>query len=271
MRDWAIGGLFLALFLAPQAQADELSDRLFEAAQKGDAAAVRAVLAKGVDVNTKFRYGTTVLLYAAQKGHVDVVRILLDHGADVNARETMAGMTPLMFAAFKGHAGIVKMLLEKGATDPDAAVMPAVYLGHLETVRVLLGAKGLKPETLSSALAAATQTGHKDVAELLHKAGATPPDPAGGFQADPETLKSYAGTYKTQDGLEFSFAVKDGKLMGGNIFDDPAPLKAVDKVTFRLPGFEESTILFHVASGKVTGFTLKQRAGDMVFRKVEQR
>lgn len=270
MRDWDIGVLLLTLLLATQAQADEPGDRLFEAAQKGDAAAVRALLGKGVDVNTKFRYGTTALLYAAQKGHVEVVRTLLDHGADVNARETMAGMTPLMFAAFKGHAGIVKMLLDKGA-DPDPALTPAVFFGHLETVRALLGVKTLKPETLSSALAAATQAGRNGIAELLRKAGATAPDPAAGFQVDPETLKGYIGTYKTQDGVEFSFAVRDGKLMGGNIFDDPAPLKTVDKTTFRLPGFEESTILFNVENGKTTGFTLKQRTGDMVFRKVEQK
>jgi uncharacterized protein len=271
MRKWGIGALFLGLLLAPRAQADELGDRLFEAAQKGDGAAIRDLIAKGVDVNTKFRYGATALLYAAQKGHEDVVRILLDHGADVNARETMAGMTPLMFAAFKGHAGIVRILLARGATDPDTALTPAVMFGHTETVKVLLGAQALKPETLSSALAAATRAGNKDMAELLRKAGAAPPDPASAYQPDPETLQGYIGTYKTPDGIEYSFALKDGKLAGGNIFDDPMPLKPVDKVTFRMPGFEESTVLFKIESGKVTGFTLKQRTGDMVFQKVEQK
>ena len=65
--------------------------------------------------------------------------------------------------------------------------------------------------------------------------------------------------------------MKDGKLVGGNIFNDPAPLKPVNKVTFRLPGFEESTVVFAVEGGKVTGFTLKQQHGDLVFRKVEQK
>lgn len=270
MRTRTIGGLFLAFFLALQARPDELSDRLFDAAQKGDAATVRALLAKGVDVNTKFRYGTTALFYAAQRGHLEVVQILLDHGADLNTQETMAGETPLVFAAWKGQAGVVKILLDKGA-DANPALEPAVILGGVETVKALLGAKGLKPETLSEALGTATQAGRNDIAELLRKAGATPPDPAREFQADPETLKAYAGTYKTHDGVEFNFAVKDGKLTGGNIFDDPTPLKAVNDVTFRLPGFGESKILFTVEGSKVAGFVLKQRRGDMVFQKVEQK
>ena len=263
--------LFQVMLLVSRAWADELSDRLLEAAQKGDAGAMRAVLAKGIDVNTKFRYGTTALLYAAQKGNPEVVKILLDHGADVNAKETLSGMTPVMFAAFKGKTTIVRMLLERGVTEPDAAFLPAVYFGHIETVKVLLDSKTLKPETLSAGLAAATQAGKKDVAELLTKAGAKPPDPAAGFQPDPDVLKDYAGTYKTPDGIEFSFALKDGKLTGGNIFDDPGPLKPVDKLTFKLPGIEESTISFHVESGKATGFTWKQRSDDTVFRKVEQK
>src|SRR5437867_12012443 len=90
-------------------------------------------------------YGTTALLYAAQKGNPEVVKILLDHGADVNAKETLSGMTPVMFAAFKGHTTIVRMLLERGVTEPDAAFLPAIYFGHIETVKVLLDSKTLKP------------------------------------------------------------------------------------------------------------------------------
>src|SRR5213594_2042144 len=178
------GAMFFSL--APQTRADELGDRLLSAAQKGDAAGVREALAQGVDVNTKFRYGTTALLYAVQKGNPEVVRVLLDHGADVNAKETLSGMTPVMFAAFKGHTAIVKLLLERGVAEPDPAFTAAVFLGHTETVKALLDSKTLKPETLSAGLAAATQAGHKEIAELLRKAGAKPPDPSSGFHPNPE-------------------------------------------------------------------------------------
>jgi hypothetical protein len=76
-----------------------------------------------------------------------------------------------------------------------------------------------------------------------------------GFSPIPRHGKHSLAPIRTPDGIEFEFSVKDGKLVGGNIFNDPAPLKPVDKVPFRLPGFEEATIVFEVEGGKVTGFT----------------
>src|SRR6476659_7959751 len=42
-------------------QADARAEALADAARKGDAAAVKKLLDEGVDVNSKFRYGTTAL------------------------------------------------------------------------------------------------------------------------------------------------------------------------------------------------------------------
>ena len=56
-----------------------------------------------------------------------------------------------------------------------------VFFGHAETVQALLGTGKVKPETLSTALGAATQAGRKDIAEMLRKAGAAAPDPAAGL------------------------------------------------------------------------------------------
>ena len=55
-------------------QAPEKVDKaeaLAAAARKGDAAAVTKLLEDGVDVNTKFRYGTTALSFAADHGHLE--------------------------------------------------------------------------------------------------------------------------------------------------------------------------------------------------------
>ena len=60
-----------------------LNDPLGEAARKGDATAVSALLDQGADVNTKFRYGTTALFKAADICVQDperVARYLVDKG-----------------------------------------------------------------------------------------------------------------------------------------------------------------------------------------------
>ncbi|HKY03397.1 MAG TPA: ankyrin repeat domain-containing protein, partial [Blastocatellia bacterium] len=59
--------LVLSLALAARGQdktAADQSEQLFAAARKGDIEAVKALLAKGVDVNAKTRYGVTALFYA---------------------------------------------------------------------------------------------------------------------------------------------------------------------------------------------------------------
>src|SRR5437867_328914 len=103
--------LFLLLMLVPLAVADDKND-FWLAARQGDAKTVEALLAKGMDVNTRFRYGATALSYACDHGHAEVVKVLLAHDADVNVKDTFYGETPLGWAASKGSLEIVKMLLE---------------------------------------------------------------------------------------------------------------------------------------------------------------
>ena len=71
--------ILLALLIAQlpalaQSPAPSLNDQMWEAARKGDAAAVTALLDKGADVNAKFRYGSTALFKAAERGNVEVVK-----------------------------------------------------------------------------------------------------------------------------------------------------------------------------------------------------
>ncbi len=57
---------------------------LFNAADGGDAATVKALLAKGADINAKANNGATALMLASQNGHIEVVQALLAKDADVN-------------------------------------------------------------------------------------------------------------------------------------------------------------------------------------------
>jgi ankyrin repeat protein len=98
--------------------ADEVSDRLLEAASGGNLAAVEDALEQGADVNARGQFGDTALNLAAEHGHTQVVERLLEKGADVNNLGG-ADKTPIMNAAFAGNVGIVRRLLEKGARVTD--------------------------------------------------------------------------------------------------------------------------------------------------------
>lgn len=173
-------------------------------------------------------------------------------------------------AASKGHAEIVQALLEKGATGADGALESAVDQNYVEVVRAILEKGKVKPDTLSSAWAEATKEKKGEIAKLLKKAGAVPP-PKADFQVDPETLKSYTGTYRNKEEVEILITLKDGKLRGGFSAGDSYTLGAFDKVTFRLVEFEGLILTFNLEDGKVTGLTLKQGDDLDAFQKVEEK
>jgi ankyrin repeat protein len=101
---------------------------LMMAASHGNTELVKALLARGADVNTQsgerlappVRHGhialgkLSPLMLAVTSGSVETVRLLLEAGADVNAKDTR-GMTPLMLAIATDHPNdvIIGSLLAK--------------------------------------------------------------------------------------------------------------------------------------------------------------
>ncbi len=86
------------------------SIRLGEAAQKGEVATVRRLLAENTNVDAQDESDETALMKAAHAGQTAIVQMLLEAGAMPNRRDE-SGYTALMGAG----AGATKLLLASGA------------------------------------------------------------------------------------------------------------------------------------------------------------
>jgi hypothetical protein len=97
----------------------ERTEALSVAVQKGDLAAVRAVLRRGVDVDAVNDSGYPALTLAPD---ARIATALLEAGAKVDARDR-SGHTPLMIAASDGRADVVRLLVARhadiGAKEPS--------------------------------------------------------------------------------------------------------------------------------------------------------
>src|SRR5262245_4515000 len=127
----------LVVCASPLAAATPAED-LWTAARQGNVAALKAILAKGADVNAKTPYGATALSFAADKGHVAIVKVLLEHKADVNVKDTFYDATPLKWAIAKDHGKIVELLVEAGADKADDALIYAARKSNLDLARTIL-------------------------------------------------------------------------------------------------------------------------------------
>ena len=271
MKSRRILAPLLVLLFPLMAFAEDPKEDFFAAARKGDVEALKSLLAKGVDVNSKTNYGATALSYACDRGHTAVVQLLIEKGADVNARDSFYNATPIIWAAQRGFAEIVKLLLDHGATgSKDQFLMMGVYGHHNELIKLMLDRGGILPDTLSLALKQAEENQWADVADMLKKAGAKPA-PKADFKVDEATLKTYEGVYKNDQVGELTFVVKDGKFTGRLAGQDWFTTAAIDKNTFNIVEAAGATIKFNSEGEKVVGLTLKQTGNTFEFKRVEQK
>lgn len=150
------------------------------ASHKGDARAVRHLLAEGVDVNSRGISAFTGLAAASDRGHREVVKILLAHGADPEVGNYM-GSTPLLLAAEAGHSEVVEALIERGASvdaathEGNTALEAACLNGHYAIATALIagGAKVNQRDMRGhTPLMAASIKGHSQIVRLLLENGA---------------------------------------------------------------------------------------------------
>ena len=154
---------------------------LHDAAQAGDTAAVRAILAANpYRVTNRRDDRLTPLHLAATAGHAEVAGLLLEASANPNAR-AYGGATPLHAAAEHGRLEIVRALLDHRASTKvltetgETPLHAAARQGHAEVAALLLD-RGADPNATGQCggapLHAAATAGQADVAELLLSRGA---------------------------------------------------------------------------------------------------
>jgi hypothetical protein len=271
--------LLLPTFASAQTPAaagtSALDQQLWDATRRGDAAAVRAALAKGANANAKWRYDQTPLFKAAERGDAEIVKILLEHKADPNVRDTFYQATPLYWATDKGHTEVVRALVASGATGKEDVLLTGVRSGNVEFVKIALGHGETPAATLTRALILsgirhggekdeAVKAKHAEIGALLKAAGAQP-----GVQVEPAVLKSYEGAYKSESGQEWKVSVNEQGYL--TVAPSPANVFVVvpsDKVTFAPVEFGGIQITFNVEADRVTGFTFKQgQAPPVVYKR----
>jgi ankyrin repeat protein len=115
--------LALGLALSLPAQIPDFTPPtpLFEAMARGDNAEAKRILALGADPNEGRFLGFSPVFFAVQNQDLDLLRAMVAKGADLNAKDR-TGSTTLMWAAFNetGDAALVNELLRLGV-DPNTA------------------------------------------------------------------------------------------------------------------------------------------------------
>ncbi|MFC9894573.1 ankyrin repeat domain-containing protein [Nocardia sp. NPDC127579] len=121
----------------------EANEALLAATEDGDAAAVRAALTQGAQVDTRDDAGRTPLFLAVLDDDLDVARVLLEFRADPDAKDDR-GESPWVNTGVTGSVSMMELLLP---AQPDLslrnrfggnALIPAAEKGHLDYVREVL-------------------------------------------------------------------------------------------------------------------------------------
>ena len=204
---------------------------LHKAAEAGDLAAMRELLAKGAKVNARSGH-MTPLHDAVTSSQVQAARLLIENGADIN-EQGFVRCTPLHYAAALGNTAMTQLLLQKGA-NPEPGT--AIASGCGMTVNASLG----RLDELTP-LEIAERRGNPAVTALIQAAinnrlGLT----AGGAKNAGEygpivssILKSYQGDGKTIAVAGFSYA--DGRASAdGNIVAERFTTELINHGTLKV-------------------------------------
>ena len=164
---------------------------LMHAASEGDVQAMKALLAKGVDVNATNQGRQTALMLAALMGHPEIVTLLLAAGADASSRDRL-GLTALEWSQRRGFPEVTKLLA--GISAPIIQSTPKSTTSTDEKSKTesrTAIARDSHPKDLERASKSADKTFQtKQTVEAEAKILAERPAPAAAKSDVPETVTS---------------------------------------------------------------------------------
>jgi outer membrane protein assembly factor BamB len=254
-------GLLVVFLAALPARADDLTDKLHDAARRGDVKEVKALLDKGTNVNVRTRYGATALWMAAYKGRVDVIELLLSRKADPNTADTVWGLSPLMLAVGFDQANVIGALLKGGAKGGDGVFLIAAMQSKTAQLQAVLDNHKPPASVLSAALALASKD---DVRALLKKAGAAAMPAT--TEAQKKQWQGLAGTYESPGGANFIVAMQSGLMLAASPLGLIYVLQS-DGTSFRALGYDGVRINFTERDGKGLRVTVKDGAIETAFER----
>jgi ankyrin repeat protein len=174
--------------------ATSTSSAVADAAEKGDIAAVKTLLAQKANVNAQQPDGATAIQWAAYSNNLALADVLIKAGANVKLAN-QDGATPLFLASINGSAPMIDKLLQAGADvnerqpNGETPIMLAARAGNVEAIKVLLNHKAdvNAKEKLrgTTAIMWAAEQSHPEAVKLLAMNGADVK-----AQTDPDTRNS---------------------------------------------------------------------------------
>lgn len=153
---------------------------LLKAAEQGDVAKVRKLLAQGEPINAVDKYGHSVLQNAIHGEHTELALLLVRLGADLHQRTGDDGHSALHTAAMRGDGAVLRAMLDRGAEvnhrckKKTTPLMWAANRDFLDAVRLLAESGADLNAQDKDGQTALMYTSKPEVAALLLSLGADP-------------------------------------------------------------------------------------------------